>query len=303
MDDAVALAAAAARVEIAPATGGAIASFTFDGQHVLRPTPPASDDVRGHACWPLVPYSNRIADARFTFAGRACALARNFGEHPHSIHGVGWQRPWTVAVRDATRARLVLDHRADGDAAMRAWPWPFRAAQSFSLRATGREAVLTIRLTLANPGREPFPFGLGFHPFFVRTPATRLAFRAGGVWSTDATLLPTKLEPALRGRIVRRWRARSAPQRSTTCSPSGTGAQPCATRVGASTWRLPPIAPPRFLVVYAPARGDAIALEPATHMTDAFNRAARGERDTGTRTLRPGAAFSCTMEIAVHRLP
>ena len=58
-----------------------------------------------------------------------------------------------------------------------------------------------------------------------------------------------------------------------------------------------------FLVVYAPARGDAIALEPATHMTDAFNRAARGERDTGTRTLRPGAAFSCTMEIAVHRLP
>jgi hypothetical protein len=36
-------------------------------------------------------------------------------------------------------------------------------------------------------------------------------------------------------------------------------------------------------------------------MTDAFNRAARGEQGTGTRTLRPGGAFSCTMEIAVHR--
>ena len=38
-------------------------------------------------------------------------------------------------------------------------------------------------------------------------------------------------------------------------------------------------------------------------MTDAFNRAARGERDTGTRMLRPGGAFSCTMEIGVRLLP
>jgi hypothetical protein len=40
-----------------------------------------------------------------------------------------------------------------------------------------------------------------------------------------------------------------------------------------------------------------------TQMTDAFNRAARGERDTGTRALAPGSAFSCTMEIEVRPLP
>jgi len=32
-------------------------------------------------------------------------------------------------------------------------------------------------------------------------------------------------------------------------------------------------------------------------MTDAFNRAARGERGTGTRILPPGASFSCTMRL------
>jgi hypothetical protein len=32
-------------------------------------------------------------------------------------------------------------------------------------------------------------------------------------------------------------------------------------------------------------------------MTDAFNRAARGEPDTGTRILPPGGAFSCTIRI------
>ena len=42
---------------------------------------------------------------------------------------------------------------------------------------------------------------------------------------------------------------------------------------------------------------DYLAVEPVTHMTDAFNRAARGERDTGTRWLGPGDERSCTMRI------
>ncbi len=105
MDDVVALAAGNARVLVDAAVGGALASFTLGGIDVLRPTPAGARDVRLHASYPLVPYSNRIAAARLDFAGRTHALARNFGDHPHAIHGVGWQRPWTVESRDAPRAR------------------------------------------------------------------------------------------------------------------------------------------------------------------------------------------------------
>ena len=52
------------------------------------------------------------------------------------------------------------------------------------------------------------------------------------------------------------------------------------------------------LVVYAPAGRDFIAVEPVTHETDAFNRAAAGAQGTGMRVLAPGAAYSCTMRIA-----
>ena len=58
----------------------------------------------------------------------------------------------------------------------------------------------------------------------------------------------------------------------------------------------------RYLVVYAPPAGDFIALEPVTHETDAFNRHAQGNADTGFRTLAPGAAFSCTMRVAASAL-
>ena len=301
MADAVALVAGDARVGIAPATGGAIASFTLGGIDVLRPTPALAPEVRTHACWPLVPYSNRIAQARLDFAERTHVLARNFGDHPHSIHGVGWQRPWAIAAHDATSARLVLDHDAAGEAA-RAWPWPFRAMQSFALRADATGAVLAVRLTLANTGADAFPFGLGFHPFFVRTAATRLAFRAGGVWMTDATRLPTELAPMLPDGPFEPARDPGAATIDHVFAGwDGTallhdGARRMAVTLAADRALS-------FLVVYAPERADFLALEPVTHMTDAFNRAARGERGTGARTLRPGGTFSCTMEIGVRRLP
>lgn len=84
--DTVVLAAGEARVDLAPAAGGAVAGFSFAGRPVLHPTPPAARaerDAGRHASYPLVPYSNRIAAARLAFGGTTHPLARNFGDHPH----------------------------------------------------------------------------------------------------------------------------------------------------------------------------------------------------------------------------
>ena len=51
--------------------------------------------------------------------------------------------------------------------------------------------------------------------------------------------------------------------------------------------------------MFLPRDTNFIAVEPVTHMTDAFNRAAIGQEDTGTRLLAPQATFSCTMRLSV----
>jgi aldose 1-epimerase len=303
MDDAVELVAGNARVEVNGAVGGALASFTLGGVDVLRPTPAGTRDVRAHACYPLVPYSNRIADASLAFHGRTYRLARNFGDHPHAIHGVGWQQPWAIVAHDATSALLAFDHAPVGDAA-NAWPWPLRAMQSLSLhadRATGG-AVLTLTLTIANPGTAAFPFGLGWHPFFVRGAATRLGFRARGMWKTDATRLPTMHAV---GPLAFGFDPAREPGGETIDNVftdwDGEATLSDADRRIAVAVRADRAA--AFLVVYAPEGRPFLALEPVTHMADAFNRAAHGEQGTGTRTLRPGGAYSCTMQIVVRPLP
>jgi aldose 1-epimerase len=52
-------------------------------------------------------------------------------------------------------------------------------------------------------------------------------------------------------------------------------------------------------VVYVPAERNFLAIEPVTHQTDAFNRAAAGAADTGMRILEPNQGFSCTMRLTV----
>ena len=276
--------------------GGAITSFTLRGRPVLRPTPDAAwatHNVRLASCYPLVPYSNRIRDAVLSFDGVDHPLDRNLGTHPHAIHGVGWQRAWTVDRAGRGHAQLSLEH-VPAVHGTGAWPWPFRVTHTLELEYN----VLTATLTLFNSGTAPFPFGLGWHPFFVTDAGTTVAFRADGVWENDETPLPLRhvdvpaAWPFLDGRpldgialdnVFTGWSGRvdiSTPSSGVRVTLSADRA--CA-----------------FLVAYAPPLAQFIALEPVTHETDAFNRAARGATGTGFRTLQPAQAFSCTMRVAV----
>jgi len=288
------LAAGDARLGLAPGLGGAITRFTWRGRDVLRPSAPDLADVRGTACYPLVPYSNRIRDARLCFGGRSYTLARNFGDHPHAIHGVGWQRPWRIVARTEDHAALELVHDAADDAGRRAWPWAFRAVQSLDLRPGG----LQVTLLIESRADEPFPFGLGWHPFFPKSARTSLRFAADSVWRNDATQIPVErttvpppwrfdtprpLDDVVLDQVFNDWTGSVA-----LVQPDG-GIE-VALAADRACGRL---------VVYAPAQRDFVALEPVTHETDAFNRAADGAVNTGMRILRPGEGFSCTMRLEI----
>jgi len=291
-------------VEIVPDVGGAIASFRWRDRDILRATPPqarAARDVRSHACYPLVPYSNRIANATLRHAGRDHPLARNFGDSPHAIHGVGWQRAWTTLAADATTARIALDHDASGEGAL-AWPWPFRATQAFALRADARGATLSARLAIENAGEEAFAFGLGWHPFFPKPVGTTLAFDAPWAWINDATQLPVE-----RVAVPDRWRFTPARPLDDTVldnvfEPS-TGTATIAWPDARVAVTIDADSALDRRVVYVPEGRDFLAFEPATHMTDAFNRAARGQPGSGARRLPPGASFSCTMRLHASTFP
>ena len=81
---------------LCPSLGGALAGFSCAGTALLRPWN-GEATVRKMASYPLVPYSNRIADGRFGYAGRDVALLRKFGHYPYPPPCHGWQVGGTSA--------------------------------------------------------------------------------------------------------------------------------------------------------------------------------------------------------------
>ena len=170
------------RLDLAPAIGGAITRLSFRGRDVLRPARPDGEGPLQTSCFAMVPFANRIAHGQLPSGVCDIRLQPNLAGHPHPLHGHGWLQPWRVSSRDAARATLAYDHPADD------WPWAYSARQDIELRDDGVD--LTLRLT--NQARKPMPFSLGFHPYFPRTPATRLRASVAGVWLCDSSLIPTR---------------------------------------------------------------------------------------------------------------
>jgi aldose 1-epimerase len=177
------LQAGALRLALRPDLGGCIAGLWHGGQPVLNSFDPATLAAsRPSACFPLVPYSNRIGQRRFRWQGQDIELAANV-DGPHTLHGVGWQRPWDVVTSDATRAELRYAHRADAF-----WPFDFEARQHFELDAQG----LRLRMSVRNTDARVQPLGLGWHPYFSKRPGSWLRVRVAQRWEPDETLLPVR---------------------------------------------------------------------------------------------------------------
>jgi aldose 1-epimerase len=161
--------------------GGAIREFSCGGRHVLRPTSiTGASGPMDMACFPMVPYVNRIAAGRFQFGGRQVQLAQNWTQDPHPLHGEGWRSAWTVKELSAGAARLQFEGGGDE------WPWRYRAEQRFTLEPNG----LAIELSAENLGTEPMPVMLGLHPYFYNASRTRLRARLPRLWRTDQAALP-----------------------------------------------------------------------------------------------------------------
>lgn len=282
---------------ILPRLGGALAWFGLAGDPTMefvRATPVrALHDgfARMASAYPLVPYSNRIGDGRFDFDGRTVMLRRNTDISEHPIHGIGFLRPWTVASNDDRALTLTLAHdgRSGDDPD---WPWSFEAIQSFVLD----DESLRICISITNRDPRAMPAGIGLHPFFPKSAATRLRFATGAVWLNDARMLPaarTAVPPAFDFHEQRTLDTLTVDN----CFAGWDGNADI--EWPDRQWKLRIAATSVFghLVVFTSPARDAIAIEPVSHVNNALNLA-RARDDTGLVVLAPGATLEGTVTLS-----
>lgn len=163
--------------------GGCLAGLWHADTPVLRSTEAALlTSPRQSACFPLLPYSNRLSHRQLSWNGQQHTLRPNFEGSPHTLHGVGWLRAWAVLEHAGDKLRLGYDHTPDDD-----WPFAFRAEQHIHLTPES----LHMTLDLHNTAHQTQPVGLGWHPYFPKRDAAHLLLTAAHRWENDSLHLPS----------------------------------------------------------------------------------------------------------------
>jgi aldose 1-epimerase len=173
------------RLEIAPAIGGSVTAWEWksgaQAVPLFRPWNGESADLYTTACFPLVPWSNRITEGGFEHEGQFHPIRPNREQEAYPIHGDGWLQAWEVAEQQPDRVKLVLESKNfDGN------PYHYRSSQTFTLLPDG----LQIDLTVTHMGNGTLPYGLGLHPYFPRNPQTRFLSKAEGVFLSGDDPIP-----------------------------------------------------------------------------------------------------------------
>lgn len=278
------------RVTVAPQAGGRIAKFwreTPKGPiHILQPMGSDAFDPfnwpKG-GCYPLVPFSNRIRNGRFVFAGRERRLPIHPGT-PDALHGFTQRRPWTVAAKTASSLTVTHIHTPDE------WDWAFSASQILDLAGD----ALTVTLSVKNLSDAPMPLGFGLHPYFAVALGDRIAFDADWNWAIDGGFIATKREAK-----PMRY---DAPQNTAgrTDYLSGWSRKATIVRQDGTTIRLTASDALDHFVFHVPDGGAYLCLEPVSHVADAFNLAASGHEGTGLVVLAPGAAVEASVRMEIE---
>ncbi|MER7209014.1 hypothetical protein ABT340_18285 [Streptosporangium sp. NPDC000239] len=154
------LTAGAAAVRVDPEDGGRLTSLRVGDAELLGAggAGPAGLDRIMYGSFLMAPFVGRLEGARFTFAGREWTVPANLA--PHALHGLVFDRPWTV---DGTATLGAAVGAAIGIELDGRWPFGGAVRQEFELTPD----ALTVRATVTNE-RRAMPAIVGFHPWFAR---------------------------------------------------------------------------------------------------------------------------------------
>ncbi len=276
-------------VVIAPELGGSILAFTSNingcSREIFRSNL-APETVLDTCCFPLVPFSNRIRHGQFTWQNKNIQLPLNALPEVHAHHGHGWQTTWKID--EVSASSIVISYQYKPDQ----WPFAYSTTQKISLD----NGMLVMSLALTNNSKTDMPAGLGFHPYFTRTPQSALASDISQVWQVDEQCLPTEISAAPaalaepQGMVFEGSNLDNAlvdfPHQASVIWPEWQAKAEITTSDNCD-----------FLVVYSPDNANFSCVEPVTHITDAINMAAKGVENTGEQTLKPDESLTIWMKV------
>jgi aldose 1-epimerase len=247
----------------------------------------------------LIPWAGRIKDATYKFGGAKYKLRVNSSDG-HAIHGFFTDKLFhLVKTRGGnSSASIVVESAHNGTT--KGFPFRFTVRLTYTLADNSFSCTTEIR----NDDSKPIPIGDGWHPYFKTSGSTKrliLSLPSHSIVEVSgADKIPT-------GRVSSRTRGRAMiPMKIKTMDAVfdfGKERRRVTTKlidpklgIEIQLWQDSGRGKYRYLVVYRPASGKSVAIEPWTCAPDALNN------NLGLIVLKPGGKFRASYGVMLKRL-
>jgi aldose 1-epimerase len=281
-------------MDVWPGMGGSIVEMRHRGRSFTQPLVAdwaAQNNPSRLAFFAMTPWFSRIDGGRFVFDGEEVVVPNLRPDLPPYAHGyLRLRRP--ELTRPAPNVLVFTDEGHDPPG-----PYHYRSVLRYALEPEG----LAISLDVTHLGPTRMPYGVGFHPFFARTPDLTLAFEADGFLETDESMLPVGWRPI----TERPGLAQGVPALALMGSNNSfTGWAGKATlhypERGLRLMVTAKADAPMALHLFVPHDRDILCIEPVTNVPNVINRRAFA-RFGDMVPLAQGETLSATMRLDISQ--
>lgn len=136
----------------------------------------------------LFPSPNRIDDGKYTFNQKEHQLVCNETALNNSLHGHIYNKHFEVSKTEASENNAVITFSYSNEGSTVGFPFSYKLGITY----TFTKYNVTIDFNVINTGKQEFPFGLGWHPYFKSTNLNKsiLNFEGNKKYSLNKKMIP-----------------------------------------------------------------------------------------------------------------
>lgn len=280
----VALESSSDRVVIDVGAGARLASLVARETErlITMPSPTAPFPELYWGCYPMAPWAGRIQNALLKWNGNETKVRPNLS--PHSIHGLVFDKTWTV-----------VDHQTDSAITRCDFDWELGGYVSQRFVLTPGKLQMELEIVAE---AKSIPVSAGWHPWFARPVRgdVRLRVPANEVLEVTSDLIPSGRRVLVAGdNDLRRGPDLGGRRIDVVYSNAGS---PALIRWPDLELSVSFAEPMTTVAVYTPPEG--FCIEPQSAWPDAARLDRSGIRGTGHAILAPGNSMFLDMTWTWH---
>ncbi|WP_052158250.1 aldose 1-epimerase [Lacinutrix jangbogonensis] len=274
------------KAKICLSQGGRLSNLVFENIQILANLE-TSTYKNNYASAILFPFANRIKDGEYTFKNSKYKLDCNEKDKNNAIHGLVYDKTFTCTNKATTSDYGSVTLQYKNKSKLEGFPFKFNIELTYTLSKCG----ITLSIKVVNKSKKPFPFTLGWHPYFnsLNLNNSSINFKGSKKYLCDSQQIisgKTDLDFETPFKLNNVKLDDGYPLETNEIDFS----------TPEYCFNLRSSSKENFLQLYTPNQPNIIAIEPMTGAADNFNN------KIGLQTLEPNQTYTMKWNMAILTL-